>query len=195
MHGRRVGAEENQIIVKCAYCENYANATDYPHIEHFYPKSRYPKFCFKWSNLLIACHKCNVSFKNDKFPILVDDICVDEISTERSTLCYINPAVEDPDDFLHFKYDSDTKKALLFPKDRRVARMVQDSGLNERPTLIQSRSETVERLYVMAILLTGGTLREEKQKTIKELFKAAVQSQVAFSAFARAIVRQFNIQL
>jgi uncharacterized protein (TIGR02646 family) len=44
---------------KCVYCERITDATDYFHIEHFYPKSRYPEFCFEWTNLFVGCRRCN----------------------------------------------------------------------------------------------------------------------------------------
>lgn len=49
---------------KCAYCENVA-AQD---IEHFYPKSLYPRRMFRWDNLLRGCNNCN-NFKRDEFPL------------------------------------------------------------------------------------------------------------------------------
>src|SRR5208283_227039 len=54
---------------KCAYCESFIRNVDYGHIEHFRPKSIYPKLTFEWTNLLLACGICNgAEHKGDKFP-------------------------------------------------------------------------------------------------------------------------------
>lgn len=50
----------------CCYCEGEIGIVDFPHIEHRLPKSIYPKYCYEWENLHLACTKCNVS-KGDKF--------------------------------------------------------------------------------------------------------------------------------
>ncbi|MFT4928947.1 MAG: hypothetical protein ACI8WB_005067 [Phenylobacterium sp.] len=45
---------------KCAFCESKpADGGSAVQVEHFYPKSRYPKSCFSWENFLPACGKCN----------------------------------------------------------------------------------------------------------------------------------------
>lgn len=47
---------------KCAYCECKLQRTDsYCEIEHFYPKSIYPKKVLEWDNLLPSCKRCNIS--------------------------------------------------------------------------------------------------------------------------------------
>lgn len=65
----------------CCYCESPVGVVDYPHIEHRKPKRRFPKYTYRWSNLHLACQKCNTA-KGDKFdtnqPILdaVEDVPV-----------------------------------------------------------------------------------------------------------------------
>ncbi len=65
---------------KCAYCEIILPRD----IEHFYPKSRFPKRMFQWNNYLRACKNCNTE-KLDTFdivggsPVLLDP-CTDEPS-------------------------------------------------------------------------------------------------------------------
>ena len=39
----------------CAYCEE----TTKGEVDHFKPKSRFPKLVYSWSNWLFACHECN----------------------------------------------------------------------------------------------------------------------------------------
>ncbi len=52
-------------LERCMYCEG-SQATD---IEHFFPKSKYPFYAFKWENFLLTCRTCNSEFKGDTFPL------------------------------------------------------------------------------------------------------------------------------
>lgn len=64
---------------KCAYCETILPKD----IEHFYPKSRFPRRMFRWENFLRACKNCNTE-KLDDFPLrrggapVLLDPCKDE---------------------------------------------------------------------------------------------------------------------
>jgi uncharacterized protein (TIGR02646 family) len=44
---------------KCAYCESYITDVSFGDIEHIVPKSLYPRLAVSWSNLTLACNKCN----------------------------------------------------------------------------------------------------------------------------------------
>ena len=39
----------------CAYCEEVTKGE----VDHFRPKSRFPRLVYSWSNWLLACHECN----------------------------------------------------------------------------------------------------------------------------------------
>ncbi len=72
---------------KCVFCENKIKSVTFPQIEHFYPKSLYPKYTFKWSNLFLACPKCNIPKDNadtKKYPI-------------------VNPEKDNPEDYFTFE--------------------------------------------------------------------------------------------
>ncbi|MCH7871782.1 MAG: HNH endonuclease, partial [Planctomycetes bacterium] len=43
----------------CCYCETEIGVVAFEHIEHRRPKARFPKHCFDWGNLHLACPKCN----------------------------------------------------------------------------------------------------------------------------------------
>lgn len=72
---------------KCTFCEsNIDNVSDI-HVEHFFPKSIYPKLAFKWTNLLPACERCNRpkgNFDTKKLP-------------------FVNPMTDNPDDFFDYQ--------------------------------------------------------------------------------------------
>ena len=69
----------------CCYCEMQIAPVSFDHVEHRYPKKKYPKRTYEWDNLHLACTQCKVS-KGDEFdsknPIL--DAVLDEISKHLS---------------------------------------------------------------------------------------------------------------
>lgn len=71
---------------KCVFCESYIEAVDYSNIEHFHPKSLYPKLTFKWSNLFPACRKCNIP-KGD---------------TDTKSITIVHPVNDDVDKYFSY---------------------------------------------------------------------------------------------
>lgn len=71
---------------KCAYCESSLTQGSYMEVEHFKPKSLYPKLFYTWDNYLPVCKKCNVTK-------LDHDVVKEEI---------INPAKEDPEEIIKY---------------------------------------------------------------------------------------------
>lgn len=88
---------------KCAYCENII-ARD---VEHFYPKSLYPKRMFKWVNLLWACKNCNTD-KLASFPL------------RRGKPVLLDPCRGDPADF--FTWQQGTGMPVLSADPERALR-------------------------------------------------------------------------
>jgi len=71
---------------RCAYCDSTMRVVAYEHIEHIEPKSRHPEKVVSWSNLTIACPRCNINkggFCNHETPL-------------------VNPYLDNPDDHLVF---------------------------------------------------------------------------------------------
>jgi 5-methylcytosine-specific restriction endonuclease McrA len=50
----------------CCYCESSVRDVAWEHIEHYKPKSLFPELTFEWTNLHLACPKCNVA-KGDQW--------------------------------------------------------------------------------------------------------------------------------
>lgn len=130
---------------RCGYCERICDfhaptGRKQPTIDHFRPRSRFPDLTYEWTNWIFSCRRCNVDFKQDKWPNTgYVDPCEDE-TTER------------PDDF----FDYDVEKGEVIPKDglsqsaqRKALVTIRDLGLNERD-LVQARldwiNEFVENL-------------------------------------------------
>jgi uncharacterized protein (TIGR02646 family) len=75
-----------QAKAKCIYCESYTNITGYANIEHYHPKSLYPKETFDWNNLFIGCTVCNTPKNN--------------FDTVKEP--FIHPVNDNPEDYLTF---------------------------------------------------------------------------------------------
>ncbi len=85
----KAGSEVAQVLsrlfhCKCAYCEQEA-AKD---VEHFFPKSRYPRRMFVWRNFLWCCKNCNTE-KLAVFPV-----------DAAGNAVLLNPTVDEPLDYL-----------------------------------------------------------------------------------------------
>ncbi|MFK7799065.1 MAG: retron system putative HNH endonuclease [Aureispira sp.] len=206
MHSPVYSTNKKLKTVKCAYCEGHITDTGQPHIEHFRPKEKYPSLCFEWTNLLIACACCNVNYKGSKFPIhqIVTinnappkETCLDDVIDLKQQACYINPAEENPNVFFLFEYDPALERALIRPKNGnlRAARMIDDLGLNERAGLLDRRTETVEDILELVADLQEEKLSDEGITRKKERLKKHLHPSAAFSAFAHAIVQQFQLDL
>lgn len=75
-----------QAKAKCIYCESYTNISGYANIEHYHPKSLYPKEIFDWNNLFIGCTVCNTPKNN--------------FDTVKEP--FIHPINDNPEDYLTF---------------------------------------------------------------------------------------------
>ena len=151
---------------KCAYCETNIKPGAELHIEHYRPKKAargkpepghegYYWLGYEWSNLLLACHKCNNS-KGNKFPIqgirvFEPSICrmgrFDRIKcnpqappliAERPLL--LNPEIDDPGEHLYFN-----EYAEIEGKTRRSKETIKICGLN-RDDLIKMRQHMINNV-------------------------------------------------
>lgn len=67
---------------KCAYCESKFGHIAYGDVEHIVPKSRAPENRYSWTNLTIACDRCNTN-KGDAEG-------------------FVDPNTDDPDEFFYY---------------------------------------------------------------------------------------------
>jgi len=116
---------------RCMFCED-SHGTD---IDHFWPKSKYPRRTFDWVNLLLVCARCNRA-KGQSFPL--DD---------RGEPLLIDPTAEDPWAFLF--YDSVTGN--LAPRYR-------PDGCPEPKGVT-----TIKSLPLRHETITEGRLRSQRQ--------------------------------
>lgn len=159
---------------KCAFCESYIENVDYGHIEHYKPKSKFPKLSVIWDNLLLACAKCNgKGQKGDEWP------------TKKDGGPLINPTIENPDDFFDFEFDEITKLAIVKAKTLRGGISEQIYGLNKH-TLLKDRNIAVRKLFVIAKYY-------HTDAEAKDIIDRSLLPESEYSAFAKMIKNKFVI--
>lgn len=164
---------------KCAYCESHIAVVTYGEIEHFRPKSKYPELTFAWNNLLLACDRCNdAGHKGNRFPLDGEG----------------NPLLLDPTDpdtepqaHLDFVWDHKAGLASIYGKDdrgRTVEEIFDLNGKRDRQALMQHRSLTVKKLWLL-LKFAQTTTQAHSQEEAWNLLREACQSRAEYSAFAR----------
>ena len=124
LHGTKLKKETFNQLEKmfkglCAYCEGFYGGVSYGEIEHFKPKSLYPRLMFDYSNMNIACRKCNEN-KKEKFD-------------ER----LINPTDDNPEEHIKFR------AYMAIPLDEKGKITINMFKLNDKSrTLAKERNFT-----------------------------------------------------
>ena len=154
---------------KCMYCESHITHIGYPHIEHFRPKSKYPRLCFSWTNLLLACSVCNgKEYKGEKFP------------SKKQNGLFINPTIENPNIFFHFEFDYLTGVSIVNPLNERAKTTEKELGLN-RAELLKHRNSVVKKMVYIAEQAKRG------DQEARNLLFDCTKSTEEYSAFAIAL--------
>jgi len=150
---------------KCAYCESFVIHIDFGDIEHLIPKSKVPSKAFLWSNLTLACRRCNVR-KGD----------FHEGDDDHSGL--VDPTVDDPED--HFTFHREIIAPI--PGDPKGIKTfdVIDLGRGE---LIEKRRERLDFINGLIGAYLGAD-DEVKEILLADLYKRSVRSDCEYSAFA-----------
>lgn len=103
---------------KCCYCEcDVSEESKYMEVEHYYPKSIFPKKVLEWDNLLPSCKRCNGQKSNH-------DTSSDPI---------INPVSNIPSEHLFIR------NYLLYGKDDLGKKTIGVLYLNDFDRLVKSR--------------------------------------------------------
>jgi len=164
---------------KCAYCESKIDVITYGAIEHFRPKSKYPELTFAWSNLLLACDRCNdAGHKGDRFPLDGGG----------------NPLLLDPTDpdtnpqaHLDFVWDHKAGLASVYGRDdrgRTVEEVFDLNGLQDRQSLMDYRSKIVKHLQALLWFAQNNDQAELRTQEAWGLLREACQANAEYSAFA-----------
>lgn len=164
----------------CCYCESHYDVTGYGEVEHFRPKGGWQQdkddkslhqpgyywLAYRWDNLMYACKKCNVGYKQNYFPLEDPSKRFKEgtldISQEKPLL--INPYEElHPEDHLTFK------GPIIEAKTAKGAASIIYYGL-DRNELDEERRRIFNPLNALAKAV-GFLNGEGKDETVEELKK------------------------
>ncbi|WP_448103428.1 HNH endonuclease [Pedobacter panaciterrae] len=129
---------------KCTFCESNIENVSYINVEHFYPKSLYPKFAFKWTNLIPACERCN-SKKSD---------------FDTKTLPFVNPMKDDPDAYFDYN-DCRICVSPTAPDLTKAANTIEHCNLR-RTSLTRIYAELLPGIYDLANLIEDTIIEYNK---------------------------------
>ncbi|MEA3450707.1 MAG: retron system putative HNH endonuclease [Bacteroidota bacterium] len=182
---------------KCAYCESIENN---PETEHYRPVSKYRYLAYEWSNLLPACHSCNLN-KKDKFPIKTSintntNITNIQKLNEIEEPFVINPEIDNPEEYFEFCIK---EGKILAKKDNERAKTTIELCKLNRTNLIERRKEKFDNTAQLVNYLTFYTLknlkhREKLTEFIKNL-KNKTKSKNEFSALQKQIWNNFEVSI
>lgn len=150
---------------KCAYCEGFVGDVSFDHVEHILPKSRHPHLVCEWTNLTVACQRCNVN-KGD----FEDDTCA-----------LLNPYVDDPEAEISFG------GPMALARGGARARMtISRLGLN-RKDLVFSRTQVLQRISDLLALIERA--EADLQAALWVDVDALVAGESEFASACRYFVR------
>lgn len=147
---------------KCAYCERklrHSKHTFEGDIDHFRPKSKYPRLAYNPANYVLTCSICNRSYKGDGFPIK-EQIKPSEVDSAQ-------PTEEDPD-LIH----------PLDPKEPKLEEVIGFKGMIAR-SIARQGSREEERANAMIDFFSlneRADLREERVRCMERIYLAFTQS-------------------
>jgi uncharacterized protein (TIGR02646 family) len=138
----------------CGYCER----EDKGEVDHFRPKSKYPKQVYEWTNWVFACHTCNHN-KGGLWP--------------RGG--YVDPCAQTTAAQPESHFDFDTKTGEIVPRAKaqkyqqhKAKQMASDLDLNAYYHL-QARTRWLE---VITKALDGEDEDDPKTRALVELFSS-----------------------
>lgn len=139
-------ALEEETRRRCAYCDSEMSSVSWGEVEHIRPKSKRPDLVVEWSNLTLACSRCNRQ-KSDY---------------DSETTPLLNPYVDEP--LTHIVFAGPT----LFPQpgDARARLTILRIGLS-RADITERRVKRLERFSDLLELWYSA--KEEYQEELERL--------------------------
>lgn len=154
---------------KCMYCESSITHIDFGDVEHIKPKAddKYPNLAYEWSNLGLACGKCN-NAKSSKF---------------FKEAPFIDPFSENPEEHLI------ALGAMITQRNGSVRGeiTISEIALN-RPELLEKRMERMQTIIVALNAAHRTQLEMLKASALAELEKEA-QPDKEYSLIVKALLR------
>ncbi len=189
---------------KCCYCERKRDPAPESDVEHFRPKlgvtgfPAHPGYWWlshEWNNFLFSCKRCNQKYKGNHFPLREEEKRVDtpdsDLALEEPFL--INPAVENPEDFISYRWDAEVDilvKPYGVDDECRGSKTIEILGLDQ-PDLMEERGALMLTLRGIEMEMRAGQYRGCKMiiDRAKNRIKAETSSKTPFSGFKRAFFR------
>lgn len=181
---------------KCAYCESRVTTTSFGDVEHFRPKGGvrqaegspleqpgYYWLAYEWSNLLVACEKCNRALKKCIFPLSNPARRArspEEPLAEEDALL-IDPSSCDPE--LHITFDREVPKPL--DGSLRGAKTIEVLGLDHE-RLNEPRRNLLRLLTCVYRVSRMDCLESPEARDALEI---AARESSDYSAMVRAALR------
>ncbi|KPA19397.1 hypothetical protein MHK_000383 [Candidatus Magnetomorum sp. HK-1] len=191
---------------KCCYCERERDTSELE-IDHFRPISsvfeddKHPGYwwmSYDWNNLFLICRSCKEQKKN-KFPLLNDGIRAinpdDNLSDEKPFM--INPADENPEDYIGFDWDS-TKlcvKAVGLDKDGRGQKTIYELTAINNTFVIEERAKQLDDLNSIADLCKIAELKNSMPELIRcvKIIISFTKKTHQFSSFYKSFFKKNNL--
>jgi uncharacterized protein (TIGR02646 family) len=195
---------------KCAYCECNIRLGAHYDAEHFRPKIQYYWLGYEWTNLLLACQKCNRDYKGTQFPI-VDEFKrvlqppLDESNGLKKADCHIELLEYEERLLLHPALDN-PKIHLKFLKNGRVEGLtskgitsIEVYGL-DRDELVKYRKNIIRKIreFIVYPFKSRDDVTETEIKyRLEEVILTKIldrihDSESTFIGFTTAIWDNFN---
>jgi hypothetical protein len=197
---------------KCAFCECNISIGAHYDVEHFRSKRYYYWLGYEWTNLLLACHKCNRDYKQTKFPLEVESnrvlvppldaaqildkkqchILSNGLMAEQTLL--LHPAIDNPRQHLQF-----LKNGQVIGLTVKGVTSIEVYGLN-REELVRYRRNLVHKIRLFILYpfeLKEKVTVEELKYRIQEAILVKIlgrieRSESTFIGFTKAILEHFD---
>lgn len=182
---------------KCFLCESKITHVSHGDVEHFRPKggSRqtadekemkvpgYYWLAYVWKNLFLACQICNQRFKRNLFPLenANDRATSHESDLEKEKPLFINPEIENPEDFISFRGE------IPFAVDGnlRGKTTIEATGIN-RSELNEMRLAELKMMKMVYLLANSD---EPESDSAKRLLEEAQTDSHQFASAIRANIK------
>lgn len=182
---------------KCCFCEKPIEGGE---IEHFRPKKAWQQnigdplerpgyfwLAYRWSNLLISCRECNQSGrKGNRFPITGIRALHPKNNLELEGKILINPAEEDPSQFISFNEDIPVGVDANGRGDDNIALF----ELKNRADLKSIRRDKFDLYQTNSLLLKMDEVNEKAKRKASDILKRATRNKQPFSGMIRANIKK-----
>ena len=148
---------------KCEWCESKPRPTSYLQLDHYLPKTRFPRAMYEWSNLVVSCQVCNTN----KGPYWDPRVRL------------VSPLRGEPS--RHIDFISSSIVSLTDRGDRSISRL--DLGRRELDT---ERAKSCQLVGAALGVLKSGALTSDLRQTLEEFVGSALSDSAPHAGCVRA---------